>query len=124
MYARAQDLREKRALREAELTRGPEENARNAFIAMITLRQEKPRQLAQGALENGERERALGGPAVARGVRNPTAETRAPPPSPAQWVKGSGVAAATVGIQSLAEEFPQTADVAIKLKERERALAN
>ena len=35
-------------------------------------------------------------------------------PGPAQWVKGSGVATAAAGIQSLAEELPYAKGVAIK----------
>ena len=37
-----------------------------------------------------------------------------------QWVKGSGMATAMARIQSLAQELPYAADVAIKLKKERK----
>ena len=39
-------------------------------------------------------------------------------PSPAQWVKGSGITASAAWIQSLAWELPYAMGVAIKRKKR------
>ena len=39
-------------------------------------------------------------------------------PGPAQWVKGSDIAAAAVWIQSLAREFPYAPGMAIKKKKQ------
>ena len=53
-------------------------------------------------------------------VKNPASaalvpvEVRVQSPAPEQWVKGSGVAAAVAQIQSLAQELPYAAGVAIK----------
>ena len=55
-------------------------------------------------------------------VKNPTAvalvtaEVWVPAPRPAQWVKGSGVAAAVAQIQSLAWGLPYAKSVAVKKK--------